>query len=47
MMPSFANSAGWNWIGPSSIARNAPFTCEPIPGSLGITSSAIDAAAIV
>ena len=47
MMPSLANSAGWNWIGPTSMARNAPFTCEPTTGSLGITRSAIDAAAIV
>ena len=47
MIPSFANSAGWNWIGPSLIARKAPFTCAPIPGRRGITSSAIEAAAIV
>ena len=47
MMPSLANSAGWNWIGPSSMARNAPLTCAPITGSLGITRSAMDAAAIV
>ena len=33
MIASFANSAGWNWIGPTLIARNAPFTCSPMPGS--------------
>jgi hypothetical protein len=46
MIPSFANSAGWNLIGPSSIARKAPFTCAPIPGMRGSTSSAMLAAAI-
>ena len=47
MIPSFANSAGWNWIGPTLMARNAPRTCSPMPGSRGISSSAIEAAAIV
>ncbi len=47
MIPSFANSAGWNWIGPSLIARNAPFTCAPMPGRRGIASRAIETAAIV
>ena len=32
MIPSFANSAGWNWIGPTLIARKAPFTWAPMPG---------------
>ena len=47
MIPSFANSAGWNWIGPTLIARNAPFTWAPMPGSRGIRSRAMLAAAIV
>ena len=47
MIASFANSAGWNWIGPTLIARNAPLTWSPIPGSRGSTSSAIPTAAIV
>ena len=47
MMPSLANSAGWNWIGPSLIARNAPFTCAPTPAACGITRRPMDAAAIV
>ena len=47
MIPSFANSAGWNWIGPTLIARNAPFTCAPMPGRRGIIRSAMLAAAIV
>jgi hypothetical protein len=47
MIPSLANSAGWNWIGPTLMARNAPFTCDPIPGSRGSRSSAMLAAAIV
>ena len=47
MIPSFANSAGWNWIEPSLMARKAPFTCSPIPGRRGMASRAIAAAAIV
>ena len=46
MMPSLANSAGWNWIGPSLMARKAPLTCSPIPGSRGMISSAMLPAAI-
>jgi hypothetical protein len=46
-MAILANSAGWNWTGPTLTARNAPLTCEPIPGRRGIISSAIPAAAIV
>ena len=47
MIASLANSAGWNWIGPTLIARKAPLTCSPMPGSRGSTSSAIPTAAIV
>ena len=46
MIPSFANSAGWNLIGPSSIARKAPLTCAPIPGRRGSSSRTMLAAAI-
>src|ERR687898_705728 len=41
MIPSLANSAGWNWIGPSLMARKAPLTWAPMPGSRGIMSSAM------
>ena len=47
MIPSFANSAGWNWIGPTLMPRNAPFTCAPMPGSRGSTRSPMLTAAIV
>ena len=46
MIPILANSAGWNWIGPTLMARKAPFTCPPIPGSRGIASRPMLAAAI-
>ena len=46
MIPSLANSAGWNWIAPSLMARNAPLAWAPIPGRRGISNSAIEAAAI-
>ena len=47
MIASFANSAGWNWIGPSLTARKAPLTCSPISGKRGSISSTIPTTAIV
>ena len=47
MIAILANSAGWKEIGPSLTFRNAPLTCSPRPGTRGISSSAMPAAAIV
>ena len=47
MIAILANSAGWNWIGPTLTARKAPLICAPMPGSRGISSRAMPAAAIV